>query len=200
MYIIGLTGGIASGKSMVSRILEELGAFIVDADKVAREIVQPGNPAWHDIICHFGKNILLASGEIDRCQLGERIFHNVKERKELENITHPRIRERAQQLLQQASSEGYSVAVLDAPLLLEVGWQDMVDTVWLVYVESQIQVQRLMSRNKLSYEQASARISAQMSVEEKRKYATVAIDNSLDRENTRQQVLRYWYQIHKVNK
>lgn len=195
MHIIGLTGGIASGKSTVSAMLAQLGAYIVDADQIAHEIVEPGQPAWQEIVTHFSKNILLPDGRIDRKSLGELIFNNISERTWLEKITHYRVRERTEQMLVEAQQQGCTVAVLDVPLLLEVGWQDMADEIWVVYVDEATQLSRLISRSNLLPEQAAARIKAQMSLTEKINYADVIIDNNKDVENTRLQVIAAWEKI-----
>ncbi len=195
MYIIGLTGGIASGKSTVSAMLAELGAYIVDADKIAHEIVAPGQPAWREIVDHFGENVLLPDEKIDRKLLGNLIFENISERTWLEKITHYRIKERVEQILGQVRNQGYAVAVLDIPLLFEAGWQDMADEIWVVYVNESTQLSRLISRSNVLPEQAAARIKAQMSLSEKINYADVIIDNNKDVDETRRQVVAAWQKI-----
>jgi len=192
MYIIGLTGGIASGKSTVSAILENLGAYIVDADAIARTVVMPNEPAWRDIVAHFGEDILFADGGINRVALGEKIFKDKEQRQCLENITHPYIKAQVEKRIAQAALSGVNVVVLDVPLLFEVGWQKNVDAIWVVYVREEVQVSRLIARNHLTIEQAQERIASQMSLGEKVKRADVLIDNNFDIEYTKEQVWIAW--------
>lgn len=195
MYTIGLTGGIASGKSTVSAMLAQLGAVIVDTDKIAREIVEPGQPAWQDIVAAFGEACLLPGGYLNRKMLGDLIFSDKNKRRLLDEITHPYIKNTAQQALDAAERQGARVAVLDAPLLIEVGWQFMVQAVWVVYVDAQKQVSRLMQRDKISCSQALDRIGSQMSLRDKLSYADVVIDNNKELAATRQQVIIAWQGI-----
>jgi len=192
MYIIGLTGGIASGKSTVSAMLAELGAYIIDADEIARAIVMPNQPAWHDIVAQFGKGILLPDGAINRKALGEKIFKDKLERICLEKITHHYIEDQVKKDLESAEVLGKSIVVLDVPLLFETSWHKRVDEIWVVYVKEEVQVARLMARNNLTYEQAMDRINAQMDLEEKAKLANVVIDNNLEIECARLQVVAAW--------
>ncbi len=195
MYRIGLTGGIASGKSTVSSILIELGAFLIDADKIARLVVQPFQPAWQDIVKQFGQQVLHTDQTIDRDKLGNIIFKDTSMRALLDDITHPRIKQEVIKQAQEAEERGYAVVVFDIPLLIEVKWLDIVDAVWLVYVDESTQLIRLMQRNGYTYSQAQERIRAQMSLTEKLAYADVVIDNNQDVANTRQQVATAWKNI-----
>jgi dephospho-CoA kinase len=192
MVVIGLTGGIASGKSTVSDMLSALGALIIDTDKLSREVMLPGKPAWQEIVDRFGKEILDADGQINRKCLGQIIFADSQARTELERITHPRIEAEAMAVINNAQRCGCERVVLDAPLLIEVGWQNKVDVVWVVFVDEQAQLNRLIQRDNISYEDAMARINAQLSLAEKLKYADVVIDNSDSKEQTRKQVIRAW--------
>lgn len=195
MYILGLTGGIASGKSAVSGILSSLGAYIIDADQIAREIVEPGKSAWREIVSHFGEKILLPDNEIDRTILGNLVFKDEEARAALEDITHRLIKKRVFELVETAKQEKQELVVLDVPLLIEAGWHEMVDEVWVVYVTREIQLKRLIHRNGLSAEQAEARIVSQMDLKKKLGYADVVIDNNGDLENTKLQVLAAWQKI-----
>ena len=195
MYTIGLTGGIASGKSTVSAMLKELGAYIIDADEIAREIVMPQKPAWHDIIDHFGMEILLPDGRINREMLGGKIFKDKMERQYLEGVTHPYIKDEIEKRIDHARSIGERVIVLDIPLLFESGWVTMVDAIWVVYVEYEIQLSRLINRNQLTLQQAQERIAAQMSLDEKVKQADVVITNNLDLAYKKSQVTAAWQRI-----
>jgi len=192
MHIIGLTGGIASGKSTVSTMLAELGAYIIDADEIARIVVMPNQPAWHDVVGHFGSEILLPDGTINRKILGEKIFEDKLERLSLEKITHHYIEDQVKKEIGLAELLGKSIVVLDVPLLFEVGWHKMVNEIWVVYVEEKVQVTRLVERNNLSHRQAMDRINAQMSLAEKIKQADVVIDNNLDIGYTKEQVAVAW--------
>ncbi|BBB93389.1 MAG TPA: dephospho-CoA kinase [Methylomusa anaerophila] len=195
MVILGLTGGIASGKSTVSGMLKDMGAYIVDADKLAREIAAKGKPTWREIVNRFGDGILDPNGEIDRKRLGQMVFADEVLRKELENITHPRIKEAAYAEIEKAKADGYKVIVIDAPLLIEAGWEKMVQTVWVVYVDENTQITRLLERDKISLAAALTRIRAQMPLKEKINYADVVIDNSKGLDNTLAQVMSAWRDI-----
>ena len=192
MYIVGLTGGIASGKSTVDAMLKDLGAYIIDTDRIAREIVMPNQPVWVEIVAHFGNGIVLPDGNINREVLGEIIFKNAAERLFLEKITHPYIEEQVRESIQKAEEMGYKLVVVDIPLLFEVGWQQKVDEIWVVYVGVDVQLSRLRIRNQLTYQQARDRIDAQMNIEEKITQADVVIDNTFAIENTRKQVVIAW--------
>ncbi len=189
-----MTGGIASGKSTVSERLRRLGAVIVDADGIAREIVKQGKPAWQDIVEWLGPGVLSPGGGLDRSRLGDLVFRDAAARRKLESITHPRIREAALRALAEADRAGRPVAVIDVPLLFEAGWDKLADETWVVYVDPATQLDRLMKRDGLTAEQAKARIDAQMSLEEKTRLADVVIDNSKDPENTGRQVDEAWRQ------
>lgn len=197
MYKIGLTGSIASGKSTVSTMLAELGARIIDTDKIARSVVQCNQPAWHKIVAHFGSEILLADGNIHRKILGEKIFKDKVQRLCLEEITHPYIEQEVHKRMAQAELDGQHIVVLDVPLLFEIGWQRKVDSIWVVYVDEKVQIARLMARNQFTYSQAMERMNAQMSLAKKAKQADLIIDNNSDIEHTRMQVKMAWEELGK---
>ncbi|MEN6413214.1 MAG: dephospho-CoA kinase [Veillonellales bacterium] len=197
MYIVGLTGGIASGKSAVSGMLREFGAYIVDADELARAVVLPKQPAWLEIMARFGPSILLPDGSIDREKLGDIVFNDKTARQHLEDIVHPNIKARVLAEIKTASQQGKQIVVLDVPLLFEVGWQKLTDEVWVVYVDDSVQLQRLIKRNCLSAEQALARIHSQMQLTEKVRLANVIIDNNGDLAATRRQVWENWQRLEK---
>lgn len=192
MKVVGLTGGIASGKSTVSKLLRQLGAVVVDTDIIAREVVEPGKPAWQDIVAWLGADILLPGGGINRARLGDLVFRDEAARQRLESITHPRIREAALRALDEARRSGETVAVIDVPLLFEVGWDRLADEVWVVFVDPATQLDRLMKRDGITALQARVRIDAQMDLAEKSRLADVVIDNSKDPENTERQVGEAW--------
>lgn len=195
MHIIGLTGGIASGKSTVTTLLRDLGAAIIDADVIARKVVEPGEPVWQNIVKEFGPEFLLPGGKLDRKKLGDLVFANKDKRQILDDITHPRVKQEINDRLEGLRQSGVKAVVLDIPLLIEVGWQHMADTVWVVYVDRETQLRRLVERDKLNREDAIARIHSQMCLDDKVKYADVLIDNSKDLDYTRKQVLAAWDKI-----
>lgn len=187
---LGLTGGIASGKSTVSAILVEQGALLIDADQVAREVVLPGSPALAAIVERFGPDILLPDGSLHRKRLGEIIFKDEQERKALEGITHPAIRKRINDLaLEYQQTQPDKLIIVDIPLLYESGMQSMFDGVIVVYVPRDVQIKRLMQRDDLSEDQAVQRLNAQMDIEDKRSRADYVIYNDGVLEQTQQQVL-----------
>ena len=177
MRIIGLTGGIASGKTTVTRILERLGAAVVDADQLAREAVMPGTAGHRAIVETFGAGILLPDGAIDRKALGRLIFADPAARRKLEAITHPAIASLAEQRLATLRERGAKVAFYVAPLLIEAGVSGRVDEIWVVYVDRETQLARLIARDGITRKEAEQRLAAQMPMEEKAARGTVVIDN-----------------------
>ncbi|MCC5911764.1 MAG: dephospho-CoA kinase [Clostridiaceae bacterium] len=197
MRVIGLTGGIATGKSTVSKILKNLGAVIIDADQVARQIVEKETPALKEIIDYFGKDILLDNGELNRKKLGEIVFSNPSQLKKLNAITHPRISQEIQnQINNYKQSEKNNAIIIDAPLLIETDLKNVVDEIWLVTLPKEKQIQRLIDRDHLTHEEIKGRLDSQMSQEEKISYAHQVIDNSGSIEELEQQVIRLWEIIH----
>ena len=187
MIVVGLTGGIASGKSTVAGFLRQAGARIVDADRIARAVVAPGGPAYAEIVALFGPTILLPDGQIDRKRLGGIIFNDPAQQAALNAIVHPRVFERFGVVIERmAAHSPDAVVVLDVPLLFETGMQRDLAEVIVVYVPEALQLQRLMARDDLSAQDAMARIRSQLPIEEKRRRATIVIDNSGSRSATRQ--------------
>ena len=158
-HIIGITGGIASGKSSVSTFIRELGFPIIDADVAAREVVEPGEEAYQEIVKAFGESILLPEGGIDRAKLGALIFHDEEKRLRLNSIVHPAVRKRMREQWENAFQKGAETVFLDIPLLFESKLTFMVEKTLLVYVDEEVQLTRLMARNNLSESDALARIS-----------------------------------------
>jgi dephospho-CoA kinase len=197
MFVIGLTGGIASGKSTVSKILAQAGAHVIDADKIAHEVVMPKQLAWEKIVSHFGMSALLENGQLDRAALGAKVFSNPAELKWLEELIHPIVREAIEKEIQIWNAEKNEIVVLDIPLLYEVGWDTLVDETWVVSVDITTQLNRLVQRDRLSLMQAQKRIDSQMPLIEKVKRADYVIDNMFDLTKTREQVLKRWNQIRK---
>lgn len=194
MRVIGLTGGIASGKSSVASLFAQLGAAIIDADQLAREAVQPGTPALAAIVRAFGPGILLPDGTLDRNALGAIIFADAAARQRLEQITHPAIKELALARLHALRQSGTAVVFYMAPLLIEAGATDRVDEIWVVHVDPETQLKRLMARDQLSRTDALIRVASQMPLEEKRRQGRVVIDNSGSLAETKLQVEKIWRQ------
>ncbi|NXI08949.1 DCAKD protein, partial [Irena cyanogastra] len=191
MFLVGLSGGIASGKSTVVAVLRELGCAVIDADVIARQVVQPHSKAHQQILQHFGTEILLENGEINREALGNIIFSQPEKRRLLNSITHPEIlKEMLKQVLKYFVL-GYRYVILDIPLLFETrGLTRFMKYTVLVYCDPPTQLLRLMKRSGLGVAEAEARISSQLPLEEKRRWATHVIDNSGDWESSRRQVLQ----------
>ncbi|MBT2726986.1 dephospho-CoA kinase [Bacillus sp. ISL-75] len=187
--VIGLTGGIASGKSTVSNFFKEMDVTVVDADIESRLAVMKGESAYFKIIEEFGRDILLEDGEIDRQKLGAIIFHHAEKRQILNEIVHPEVRKRMRDQVDQAIKNSEEVVVLDIPLLFESKLTYMVDKTLLVYVDDETQLKRLIERNNLSVEDAEARIRSQMSLSEKIKLADAVIDNNGSIADTKKQLL-----------
>ena len=192
MQVIGLTGGIASGKSSVARILERLGATIIDADLLAREAVLPGTSAHQAIVAAFGTEILLPDATIDRKALGRIVFAAPDARRRLEAITHPAIARLAEERLAAARQSGAPAVFYVAPLLIEAGATGRVDDIWVVYADRETQISRLTERDAIRREEAEQRLAAQMSMEEKATYGSAVIDNRGTPEETERQVVALW--------
>ena len=198
MQVIGLTGGIASGKSTVSRILKNAGAVIIDADRIARDVVKKGLPAYQEIIDTFGDNVLLADGEIDRAVLGDIIFNDPQKKQLLNRIVHPYVsKETNLQLKHIEKTHPNTIVILDIPLLMEAQMHRDLSEVIVVYVPEHTQIKRLMRRDGISEADARARVRSQMPIEEKKDLATIVIDNSGTRENTRKQTLDIFQRLKK---
>lgn len=188
MIVIGLTGGIATGKSTVAEALRGLGLPVIDADQVARQVVQPGQPALNELVSAFGPSILRPDGQLDRTRLGALIFADTAARRRLNDITHPHILKAMDEMRQAAEARGERVLVLDVPLLFEAGMQGSVDRVWVVAAPESVQMRRLMNRDGISAEEARQRIQAQMSLTDKIGRADAVIDNSGSVEAARSRV------------
>lgn len=193
--IIGLTGSIASGKSTVAKMFEQLQIPIVDADQVARVVVEPGRETLQQIATAFGDDILLEDGHMDREKVGNLIFHNPKKRKQLNDIIHPAIRKEMLRQRDEYLSDGHPHVVMDIPLLFESGLQSYVERILVVSVTEENQLKRLMERNALSEEEARARISSQLPISVKEQGADAVIYNNDSVESTTEQlhyILKKW--------
>lgn len=192
---IGLTGGIASGKSTVSKMLAELGAVIVDTDKLAREVVVAGSAAMAAIRRRFGPEVVDEAGTLRRDVLGKIIFFDSQAREWLERLLHPLIRERAEAMARRAEAAGEPAVVFDVPLLYESGWNENVDRVWIVFVKPETQRRRLADRDGLDESEISARLASQLPIEEKASRADVVIGNEGDLLETFRQVESAWREV-----
>lgn len=188
MIIVGLTGGIASGKSTVSSFIMELNIPIIDGDKIAREIVEPNSPLLEVISTEFGKDILNKDGTLNRKMLGNIVFHNSVKLKKLNDITHPKIKEIIKNEIYRYQQENESICIVDAAVLIEANFTDLVDYIILVYVDKKTQIQRLRARDNITEVEALKRIEAQMPFEEKKKFSDFIINNNKDLVYTKDQL------------
>ena len=178
MKVIGLTGGIASGKSTVTKLLRQYGLDVLDADAIAWELAQPNNKLWQSYVDRYGERVLLSDQQLNRQAVADIVFSQPEEKAWMDGMAHPIIKAEIQNQLNHLSEAGKKAAVIDVPLLYEAGWDKLVDEVWLVYVDSEVQLQRLMARNGYDVQEAARRIKAQMPLAEKRRKAQVVIDNN----------------------
>ncbi|HLC28057.1 MAG TPA: dephospho-CoA kinase [Dehalococcoidia bacterium] len=193
MYTIGLTGGIGTGKTAVARILEELGAAILDADRVGHEVYLPGRPAYDAIVAEFGAEVVAEDGSIDRKKLGPIVFSAPENLARLNAITHPRMKEMMREKLADADRSGAKVAVLEAALLFDAGWDDLTDEVWVTVVDAETAARRASERSDIPVEQVLERIQkAQMASEERIRRSDVVIDTSGTLEDTRRRTFDAW--------
>ncbi|MEC1687238.1 dephospho-CoA kinase [Bacillus mojavensis] len=186
--VIGLTGGIASGKSTVANMLIDKGITVIDADIIAKQAAEKGMPAYRQIIDEFGQDILLENGDIDRRKLGAMVFTNEQKRLALNSIVHPAVREEMLKRRDESIANQETFVVLDIPLLFESKLESLVDKIIVVSVTKELQLERLIKRNQLTEEEALSRIRSQMPLEEKVSRADNVIDNSGTLEETKQQL------------
>ena len=194
MKLIGLTGGVGSGKSTVAGILRDLGADIVDADEASHAVYAPGTPGFDAVVREFGPEYV-RDGQVDRVRLGRLVFDDVDARARLNAIVHPLVRDWMAERTREAAERGAEVVIQDVPLLYENGLADLFSSVVLVYVPEDVQLERLVEGRGLAEDRARAMIAAQMPIDEKRRRAHHVIDNSGTREETRRQVEEVWAQI-----
>lgn len=186
--MVGLTGGIASGKSTVSQMFKERGFAIIDADVAARKVVEPDQSAYREIVQVFGEVILLPNQMLDRAKLGAIIFSDETKRQKLNSIVHPAVRKQMEIWKNEALAAGSQTVIYDIPLLFESRLTNLVEKTIVVFVEEQVQLERLMERNGLSESEALARITSQMPLTEKVKMADAIIDNNGEMDETRSQI------------
>ena len=190
--ILGLTGGIATGKSTVARFMEKKGAAVIDADELARSVVAPGSPALAEITALFGNETLLPDGALDRKKMRSIVFENDEKRRQLENILHPKIRNLAKARIKEAIADGQKIVVYMAPLLIEAKATDLVDEIWVVTLDPEVQLRRLMERDSLSANDAQKIIDSQMPLAEKERHGHIVIDNSGDPKRTLETLEEIW--------
>ena len=196
MKTIGLTGGIGSGKSTVSQLLGELGAFVIDADKVGHEIYQPGKEAWKQVTAAFGQDILAPDQTIDRKKLGAIIFGSDDARKKLNSIVHPLMFKDIDYRIKEKRADGFTKPiVVEAAILIEANWLPLADEVWLIVTNKNAVIERVASQRGLSARDTEARIASQLSDAERRKYATLVIENDGSLEDLKIKVQQAWNRI-----
>ena len=193
MLIVALTGGIASGKSVVAKILEELGCYIHQADKIAHDLMEPEKPAWKNIVAHFGAKILNENKTINRSRLGKIVFSDERERRILNELIHPGVLEKKKEVINRLEKEGhFNIFVSEAALTIEAGFADFFDKIIMTYCKKEVQIKRVMQRDEISKKQAMNKIKSQMQPQEKLKYADYIIDTSSSLQSTVEQTERIY--------
>ncbi len=193
MLSVGLTGGIASGKSLAALFFQRLGAYLIDADEISRKVVEPGEKGWSMVVDNFGPEITGNDGSIDRARLGNIIFSNARQRELLNSLLHPLIIEETGKKLQHiAKKDTSSIVLIEMPLLIECNMQNDFDLIVLIYADRETQKKRLIERNGLKEKEAEARLNSQKNLEEKRKYASYIIDNNGSKKELEKQVKKVY--------
>ena len=199
--LVGLTGGIGSGKSLAASFFKELGAHIIDADQLSRDLVHPGQTALKEIVNYFGKNILDSTGNLNRRKLAKIVFQDSKKKSVLEEILHPKIFKKEQEVfLKTCTKDPFAIVIIDAALLIESGNYKHVNKVIVVRSSEESQIQRILSRNAVSFDEAVARIKNQMSLEEKIKYADFILDNNMQQVDLKHKVQELFPQLLNISK
>jgi len=200
MIVIGLTGGILTGKSTVSGMLAQRGAVIIDADKIGHQAYKPHTETWQQVIETFGRGILKENGEINRKKVGEIVFNNPQALARLNEIMHPQMHSMMREEIERLRGEGVEVVVLEAAVLIEANWTDLVDKVWVTVAPEETAVKRLQNRGGLTKDEARARIRSQLSSEERAKHADVIIDTDCELAEVEARVEELWQRLHAHNK
>ncbi len=195
MYVIGLTGGIGSGKTTVAQMLERKGAALLSADTVGHEVYLPGQATWQEVVDAFGRQVVAGDGTIDRKKLGGIVFSDPEQLQRLNAITHPRMKEMMRAKLEERRALGAPVAVLEAALLFDAGWDDLTEEVWVTVAPAAVAAKRTAERSGLSLEEALRRIEAQMSNEERAARSQVIIGTDCPLDRTREQVDEEWRRL-----
>ncbi len=199
MLIVGLTGGVATGKTAVSEVLKEEGAYIIDADQIARELVQAHRPAWNKLVKAFGREILQEDGSIDRKKLAERVFADPNQRRLLNQILHPMITDEIDRRTREIGKKNpEAIVVIDAPLLVEVGYHRRVDKLVVVTSTQTKQIERLKVRDRITPEKSMRILSSQMPVEEKAKLADFVIRNEGSLAGVREKAKQVFLELKKI--
>ena len=193
---IGLTGGVATGKSTAAQMLKELGAPVIDADKINHQLLASGTEVWSKVVDCFGEEILTSGGEIDRQKLGSIVFDSSEAREKLEAITHPYIIKELKQRMEETLATS-PVVVAEVPLLIEADLMDLFNRIWVVYADREVQISRLKERNGYDRKTAQSRIAAQLDLEKKLNYADRVIDNTGSRQDLEEKVERAWQEINR---
>jgi len=196
MKVVGLTGNIASGKTEVAKIFKDLGARVIDADQIAREVVKPGEIVWEEIHKEFGEDILNPDRTINRLKLGEIVFNDNEKRDRINKITHPKIIERMKELIKKYKRDNVKVVIIEATLIVEKGGlKDTIEELIVVTSDKETQIKRILERDGFKREEAISRIESQMPITEKVKHASYVIDNSGTLSETRKQVEEVWEKL-----
>ena len=199
--LLGVTGGVASGKTTVARMIEDLGAPTIDFDLLSRVVVEPNKPAWKEILAYFGKQVLLADKTLDRDKISQIVFREPAKRKKLESFIHPRIfDEFTRQVKEVAAKDPPAIIQVVVPLLFEAQMQLFFHKILLVYIPQAMQAERLIKRDRISREMAANILKAQWPIEEKKAYADFVIDNSGTLKETRRQVGEVWRKLKRLQK
>ena len=192
MLVIGLTGGIGTGKSEIARLLQSLGAAVINADQVGHEAYAPDSESWHEVVATFGEDILQPSGEIDRRKLGAIVFADAQQLAKLNGIMHPRMARMVADRIQVLREEGVQVVVVEAALLFEAGWDTLVDEVWVVESPVEAVIERLQARSGMDKEEVRKRVDSQMGSSERLERADLVVDNSGDVDTLETTVKELW--------
>lgn len=192
MIVVGLAGGIGCGKSEVARIMADLGAFVIDADKYGHQVYAPNTEGWKEVVAAFGEDILDENGEVDRRKLGPKVFGKPEEMEKLNNIAWPKIKHSIQEEINNQRQVGTGVVVVDAAILIEAGWTDLSDQVWVATAPEAQVIKRVQARNNITEEQVKARIASQMSTDERVSYADVVVSNDQDLDSLKDSVTALW--------
>lgn len=195
MKVIGLTGRIGSGKSTVSKYLEELGAVVIDADKVTHEVLSPGHEIGHNVIAEFGQDILNTAGEIDRKKLGETVFNNPEALERLTEIMHPAMYEIVKNRIEEQRQRGIKVVILEVIALIEANWTTLTDEIWVTVASEETVIKRIQKQRDMSEEQILSRIRSQLNTEEWIKHADVVIDNNGDFNELKTKLDEQWARL-----
>ena len=194
MIVVGLAGGIGCGKSEVARIMADLGAVVIDADKYGHQVYAPNTQGWTEVVAAFGDDILDDNGEVDRRKLGPKVFGKPEEMQKLNDIAWPKIKQSIQEEIENQRRTGTGVVVVAAAILIEAGWTDLSDQVWVATAPEEQVIKRVQARNNITEEQVKARIDSQMGTDERVSYDDVVVSNDQDLDALKDNVVALWEQ------